>query len=492
MKLLLAMPIAAPLLAAAIQTMFIQRRAVQRAISFIVISTSLGIAIAITAITYKGPVIATQVGAWPPGIAIPLVADVFSGLMLTIATLMVLVSSSFAVAGGDDHKAFFHPLVLILTAGVSGAFLTGDLFNLFVFFEVMLIASYVLLVLDGNRQQLRAGTVYVTTNLLGSTLLVAGVATVYGAAGTVNLAALVGAGARSSTVALGGAVLLVAFSIKSSLSPVHGWLPTAYPVASPAVTALFSGLLTKTGIYALFRVYSLLFPGNRYGAALLVIACLTMVAGVLGAVGREQMRSILSFHMVSQVGYMVAGLALLGPLGLAAGIFYILHHITVKASLLLSAGAVEKLEGTGDLKRVSGVGLRRPFLAAAFGLAALSLAGVPPLSGFWAKLTLLRAMFIDQQYWVAAIALAVSVLTLLSMIKIWNEVFWGESSAPSGAPHTPPTSGRRQIALVAPAAFLALISIGIGLWPGGLYALSEDAADHLFDPSAYVEAVTRP
>ncbi|MGI8774021.1 MAG: monovalent cation/H+ antiporter subunit D family protein [Actinomycetota bacterium] len=491
MKLLLVLPIALPLLGAAIQSIFARHRHVQTAISFIVILSSLGTAIAITAITFEGPVIAMQVGAWPPGIAIPFVADVFSGLMLLIATLMVLVSTFFAVASGDDRRPFFHPLVLILMAGVSGAFLTGDLFNLFVFFEVMLIASYVLLVSEGARAQIRAGTVYVTTNLMGSTLLVAGVATVYGAAGTVNLAALAGAGADSSTVALGGAILLVAFSIKSSLAPFHGWLPTAYPVASPAVTALFSGLLTKTGIYALFRVYSLLFPENRYGAVLLVVAGVTMVAGVLGAVGREQMRSILSFHMVSQVGYMVAGLALLGPLGVAAGIFYVLHHITVKASLLLSAGAVEKLEGSGDLRRLSGVGLRRPILAASFGIAALSLAGLPPLSGFWAKLTLLRAMFVDHQYWIAATALVVSILTLLSMIKIWNEVFWAESSA-SDSSHRPEVTRARRVALVAPAAFLAMISVGIGLWPEGLYALSNDAAGHLLDPSAYVKAVMQP
>ncbi len=498
----LVLPVAVPLACAAAAALARDRLAVQRALAFGAAATVFGYAVALVFATSDGRVLVAQVGGWPPGIAIPLVADLFSALMLVVGALMVLVVSAFAVARGDAEHRLFHPLVLVLMVGIAGAFLTADLFNLFVFFEVMLIASYVLATLGGSRRQLRGGMVYVATNLFASTLLVAGVAVAYGTAGTVNLAGL-GRAATSPGLEIAGALLLVAFAIKASLVPLHGWLPRAYPVASPAVAALFSGLLTKVGVYALYRVYSVVFAGEgRFRTLLLVVASVTMLVGVLGAVGRETIREILSFHIVSQVGYMIMGLGLFGSLGLAGGIFYVLHHIVVKTSLFLAAGVVETDTGTGVLDRLGGMAQRRPVAAAGFIVAALSLAGLPPLSGFFAKLALVRASFEGAEYGVAAVAIVVSLLTLTSMLKIWNAVWWGERVTPAAAEETvsghepvgaeadPPAA--RRFALVAPGVFLALVSVGIGLGAHGLMELTSTAGEVLGDAGRYIEAVLGP
>jgi multicomponent Na+:H+ antiporter subunit D len=484
----LALPVAVPLAGAAVTALLGARLTAQRVVTFASLAFLTAYATALLVVTAREEAIATQLGAWPPGFAIPFAADPLSALMLLIAGAMALVCVAFAVARGEDERRFFYPLVLFLMAGASGAFLTADFFNLFVFVEVMLIASYVLLALDGARDQIRSGTVYVAVNLLASTLLVAAVAFMYGAAGTVNMAALEGAGAERGVVAVAAAALLIAFAVKSSLVPVHGWLPRSYPVASPSVTALFSGILTKVGVYAIIRTYSLVFSGNTtLRAPILVVAAATMLIGVLGAVGRDRIRDILAFHMVSQVGYIVLGLGLFGVAGLAAGIFYMIQYIVVKTSLFLSAGAVETLEGSGELKRLGGIARVRPVLAAGFVISALSLSGLPPFSGFFAKLFLVRAAFEDASYAAAGMAILVSFFTLMSMLKIWSGAFWGAREESLGRPEPVPT--RRAAGLVAPALVLAGVTVALGFGAQGLLEISNRAAEALVDPASYVGAV---
>jgi multicomponent Na+:H+ antiporter subunit D len=490
MSELLVVPLALPLAGAAVALLVGDRTAVHRWITMTCALAVLAAAAALVWLTRDGAVLAAGIGGWPARFRITFVADGFAALMLTVGALMITVCVLFAMACGDDEQRFFHPLVLVLAAGTAGAYLTADIFDLFVFVEVALISSHVLLTLSGSKGQLRAAGVYVTTSLLASTVLIAGIALLYASAGTVNFAELVGRAAGSGRVAVAGVVILVALGVKAAVVPVHGWLPRSYPAASPAVTALFSGLLTKIGLYAIFRLYSTLFAGDAtLRVPLLVIAALTMVLGVLGAVGRDRMRDILTFHMISQIGYMVLGLALFGLAGLSAGIFYILHHIVVKTSLFLCAGAVETFEGTGVLGRLGALARERPVLAAAFGVSAMSLTGLPPFSGFVAKLALLRAAFDADQYVFGGVAVAVSFLTLFSMLKIWNGVFWGERSRE--AQPAIAIGGTRAAALVAPAAALAALSIALGLGAQVLWSLSERAAALLVDQAAYVEAVLR-
>ena len=506
-----------PLLMAAATVAVRRSTGLQRTLAMATHAAVVGYGVWLVVATRDGSVLVEQVAGWPGGISIPYAADVFAGLMVTVTSLLVLVTSAFGIGTRDDDDPWFHPLVLVLSGGVYGAFVTADLFNLFVMIEVALVPSYVLLTRSGRLPQLGAGRVYLTTNLLVSTILLTGVGLVYATAGTVNLGELAGLAQESTAVALAGGVVLVALGAKAALVPVHTWLPRSYPFASVAVTALLSGLLTKIGVYWIFRLYAVLFGGDeRLHTAWLWVLGATMVVGVLGALGESGMRAILSFHMTSQVGYILLGIGFFGPLGLAAGIFYLIHHIIVKAALFLACGAIEHRAGTGRLSQLGGAARHSPWLALVFLGAALSLVGIPPFSGFVAKLTLVRAAVLESEYLVAGLAVVVSLFTLLSMLKIWNGAFWGGDPEParqaalvSGASETlpdvtDPTSDvlRRPGAemtpdplrvpwrLVVPGAVLTLLSLSIGLGADALLQLAQTAAEGLVDPSRYVEAVT--
>ncbi|KGM13877.1 monovalent cation/H+ antiporter subunit D family protein [Cellulomonas bogoriensis] len=491
--------------------------------------------------TRDGTVLVHNVGLWPDGIAIPFVADAFSSLMVTATAVLTLVCSAFAVSTGTARARYFPALVLFLSAGVYGALLTADLFNLFVFIEVMLLPSYGMLAMTGGLNRLGAGRLYVAVNLLTSTVFLAGVALIYGVAGTVNMGELAGAAHESPLVAIAAGVCLLALSVKAAVVPVHGWLTRTYPATSPAVTALFSGLHTKVAIYAIYRMYAVLFDGDqRYLWIGLVVFSATMVVGVIGAVGQDTTRSILVFHMISQIGYILIGVALFTPLGLMAGIFYLVHNMVAKTSLFLSTGAIEHAYGHSRLDRLGGLARREPLLAVVFIGAALSLAGLPPFSGFVAKLTLALAIVEEGQWAVLVAAIAVSLITLMSMLKIWGTVFWGPkpddtdeaagtgtgiaTDEPLGTPaaRTAPDSGaaaagrsagtapvsvaeateagaeprddegtrpRVRPGLLAPALVLTVLTLALGLGAEAMLDLSTQAAQNLLDTSSYVEAV---
>jgi multicomponent Na+:H+ antiporter subunit D len=503
---LLPLLVALPLLAAGVLVIAGPHLRIHAAVLLGTLAMSMAAGLGLVAMLRDGQVLAHGVGLWPVGITIPFVADMFAALMLAVTGLLSLVCAGFALASDRASSRFFAPLVLVLTAGVNGALLTADLFNLFVFIEVMLLPSYGLFVLstrgEASLRQIAGARLYVTVNLLTSTAFLAGVGFVYGSAGTVNIAELAGAAQADGTVAIATAVCLFALGIKAAVVPVHGWLARAYPDTSPAVTALFSGLHTKVAIYAIYRIYAVIFDGDtRYLTIGIVVFTATMIVGVLGAVGERTTRSILAFHMVSQIGYILLGIALFTEWGLTAGIFYLLHHMIVKASLFLSIGAVEIRYGTGVLGQVSGLVRREPWVAAAFFVAALSLAGLPPFSGFVAKLTLILAAFDTGQVIAAVAMIVVSLVTLLSMLKIWSGVFWGDSpendppaggAGNSGAATAIAIRPRIGMALAAPAVILAAVTLLLAIGAELLLALTHTAAMGLLDPSAYIEAVLHP
>jgi multicomponent Na+:H+ antiporter subunit D len=409
----------------------------------------------------------------------------------------------FAVARSEDRHPLFHPLAATLLAGVLGSLATADLFNLFVMFEVMLIASYVLLTLRGGRREVRAGTIYVSVNLLASTILLAGIATVYGSTGTVELVALHGVVGEIPTGIVGATLVAASIAIKAALVPVHGWLPRVYPEAGPAVTALFSALLTKAGVYVLYRLASTVFTDvDTFAPIFAVVAGVTMLLGVLGAVGNPDVRGILAFHMVSQVGYLVLPLAVWTVSGVTAGLVYLLQYLAVKGSLFLAAGTIETLAGTGQLSRLGGMARSRPWLAVSFLLPALALAGMPPTSGFVGKFLLVRAAFEVEHFVLGGLAVLVSFFTLLSMVKIWNGAFWGEPAAPAGTPAQTsvpiPAGGAdgqpgiqpvRMRVLIAPALVIGLLTLALGLLAGWFIALVEPAAATLLEPTSYLDAI---
>ncbi|PKQ25839.1 MAG: cation:proton antiporter [Actinobacteria bacterium HGW-Actinobacteria-4] len=504
---LISLLVAVPLLAAGALTMVSRytRLTIVVLMSVLVAATAGGVVLVIGAV--DGTVVAHSVALWPAGIAIPFVVDMFTALMLTVTALLTTVCCVFAIFTGHAARRFFPTLVLVLTAGVSGALMTADLFNMFVFIEVMLLSAYGLLVMSApgkaDLERIKGARLYVTVNLLASTVFLAGVGFMYGVAGTVNIAELAGLASEDTRVAIAGAVCLFALSIKACVVPVHGWLVRTYPVTSPVVTAIFSALHTKVAIYAIYRIYAVIFEGDaRFLWVGLLLFSATMIVGVLGAVGETTMRSILAFHMVSQIGYILLGVALFGPLGLAAGIFYQLHHMIVKASLFLSTGAIEVRYGTGTLGKVKGIAKREPLIAVAFFAAALSLAGVPPFSGFVAKLALIMAAIDAGQVAVVIAAIAVSLITLLSMLKIWSEVFWGkqqpgeEAVAATQGPikvtsGTVAVAEKRRIGagMIAPSLFLAALTLALGVGAHGLLSLTQIAAAGLVDTAPYIQAV---
>jgi multicomponent Na+:H+ antiporter subunit D len=381
--------------------------------------------------------------------------------------------------------------------GVCGAFLTGDLFNLYVWFEVMLMASFVLMALGGERAQMEGAIKYVTINLISSAMFLAAVGMLYGIMGTLNMADLAQKLRAAppldllTTIAM---LFLIAFGIKAAVFPLFFWLPASYHTPPVAVSAIFAGLLTKVGVYALIRVFALLFVQDvaYTHTIILAIAGLTMVTGVLGAMAQNEFRRILSFHIISQIGYMILGLGFFTTAAVAGSIFYIIHHIIVKTNLFLVSGVVHRLQGTYELKRLGGIYAARPALSILFLIPALSLAGLPPLSGFFAKLILVQAGLETQHYLLVATALAVGLLTLFSMTKIWAEAFWKEAPESSEAKEPMATiseSRASRLLLLLPIASLGLATILIGLAAEPLYLLAARAAEQLMNPAEYIQAV---
>jgi len=519
--LLLTLPILIPLATALVALALWTQPAAQRVVSVIGAGALLAVGLLLLAAVWRDGIQAVVMANWQAPFGIVLVADLTSAVMVVMTGLMGLAAAVYALAGIDAQRERhgYHALVHFLLFGVSGAFLTGDLFNLYVWFEVMLIASFVLIALGGTPAQLQGAVKYVTMSLLASMLFLAAVGVLYGVAGGLNMAALhlfFADGQAKGTVSDGLVVVLallftVAFGIKAAIFPFFFWLPASYHTGPAVVSALFAGLLTKVGVYALVRVHTLLFADAAATLAplLLALAALTMVVGVLGAVAQNELRRLLSFHIISQIGYMIMGLAFFTPLALAGVLYFLVHNILAKTNLFLISGVLGRLRGTEHLTRLGGFYRSRaqgaPGLAILFLVSALALAGVPPLSGFWAKLLLVRAGLEIESYVLVAVSLGVSVLTLFSMTKIWAEAFWKEAPSDAGsrvpfgrgpginevAPVTPLTRGGL-VSLLTPVVALALLVVGMGLVVEPLVTLADHAARQLLEPAGYVAAVLGP
>jgi multicomponent Na+:H+ antiporter subunit D len=447
--------------------------------------------VAIFNLVYSEGIQVIHIGNWPAPFGISIVADLFSSVMLIMSGVIGLMISVYArtTIHSSRQRYTFYPLVNALLLGVNGAFLTGDVFNMYVWFEIMIIASFVLLTLGGTRKQLDGAIKYVTMNLVSSLLFLAGIGILYGKAGTLNMADLALKLRESNdTLIFNSSAMLffVAFSIKSAMFPFFFWLPASYHTPPIAITALFSGLLTKVGVYAMIRYFTLFFVQDQsfWHPLLLTIGGLTMVVGVLTAASQYDIRKILSFHIISQIGYMIVGLGLFTVMGLAGAIYYIVHNIVAKTNTFLVAGMINRIKGTYDLKAIGGLYKSYPFVALLFFIPALGLAGVPPLSGFFGKLLLIIAGFEAKQYFISAVAIAVGLITLFSMVKIWNEGFWKKQPEEKNEPKvTLPFS------MILPVAILALGTISLGVFAGPLIDLSIEAARQLINPEEYINTV---
>lgn len=431
-----------------------------------------------------GAVVTASFGGWTAPFAIAFRIDRAAALMLTVNAVLAIAVLAYPSRGGALAAPFGQPLVHGLLAGAGGAYATADLFNLYVWFEVMLIAALGLIVTGRKPAQLEAGLKYLVLNLFGTILLLAAVTGLYGLTGQLNYEALgralAGRGDDPLALLL-GALLLVALLIKAGAFPFLFWLPAAYPVLPAPVQALFTALTAKVGAYALLRVLYEVLPAGApvYAQALGVIALATMVAGVMGAVHHYDLRRILAFHSVSQMGYILLAAALGGAAGIAAALFFSIHHILVKANLYLIAGMIARSGGHHDLRRIGNLARTSPALAVLFGLSAAALVGIPPLSGFWAKLLILREGLDQERYLWMALALGTGGLTLLSMAKIWIEAFWKPHPAPAGAPQ----AGQRPGAWAA-CGLLSLLALAMGMMPGPLIDFLNAAAAAMAAPAA--------
>ena len=504
MNPLVTLPVVLPLAGAAGALLLGRYTAVLRALSAVVLSGVLGCAVALLVLADRAGPQVVRLGDWPANLGIALVADRLSALLLVVAVTVLLVVLVYAIAqsasdpGGGFPATVFHPAYLILTAGVCLSFLTGDLFTLFVGFEMLLTASYVLVTIGGTAERVRAGSTYVLVSLTGSILFLVTVAVIYAATGTVNLADLSG---RLGELDPGlrqvlGAMLLVVFSIKAAAVPMHAWLPDSYPSAPSPVTAVFAGLLTKVGVYAIIRSQTLLFPEGSAAGPLLVLAVLTMVVGMLGALVQTDLNRMLSFVLVGHIGFMLFGLGVFTAAGVAGAIFYTVHHILAQAALFLVSGIIERRTGTVSLDRLGGLARISPLIAVLFAVPAMSLAGIPPFSGFLAKVALLvsapdqgTAALVG-----AAVVIVASLLTVRAMGLVWTRAFWGAPApvVPDRDPRDAVLVGTRErvpTGMVAATAVLIAAGLAITVFAGPVQGLTERAAVDVTTREVYIEAV---
>lgn len=441
-----------------------------------------------------GGIYVSQMGGHPAPYGISIVVDTLSAILLAVTSIIAFAITLYSQGTIDANRERFayYPLVSFLLMGINFSFLSGDLFTLYVAFEVMLMSSFVLLTLGGERPQLGGGMKYVTLNLISSTIFLIAAGLTYAVAGTLNMADLVqrlaDLPAPGITTLLAG-LFLIAFGIKAAIFPLFFWLPEAYHTPPIAITALFGGILTKVGIYSMWRVLVMIFLHDMayLQPLILIIAALTMITGVLGAIAQTEIRRLLSFHIVSQIGYLMMGMGLLTTVSLTGAVFFVVHVILAKTALFLIGGITYKLQGSYQLKKLGGFQTSRPWLAVLFLLAALSLAGVPPLPGFWAKMILIQAGLEAQQYGIVAVALIVSILTLFSMTKIWHEVFWKKAPAETVVEGKPLNPDLRW--LLTPTILLISIIVLLGFFAEPAYQMSRRAALGVLESTTYVENV---
>ncbi|GAB2612608.1 Na+/H+ antiporter subunit D [Pseudactinotalea suaedae] len=490
---LVPLPVVIPLVAAGLTLALGGRSRLQGIISAIAITL---VVLASGALMYlahhDGPQV-VNVGEWSAPVGISLIADRLSALMLLISAIVLLCVLLYSLAQGlaDGNEgapvAIYHPTYLVLAAGVANAFLTGDLFNLYVGFEILLGASFVLLTLGGTGERIRAGSIYVVVSLLSSVLFLIAIGLVYAATGTLNMAQLA---ERLGNIDPGMALvlqvmLLLGFLIKAAVFPLSAWLPDSYPTAPAPVTAVFAGLLTKVGVYAILRTQTLMFPEGRLDDVLLVASIVTMLVGIVGAVAQDDLKRLLSFTLVSHIGYMIFGVALANKAGLAAAIFYVAHHITVQTALFLVSGLIERRGGTTSLENLGSLARLAPALGVLFFIPAMNLAGIPPMSGFLGKVGLLQAgaeLGTPLAYVGVAAGLLTSLLTLYAIVKAWNKAFWQEAPEP-----LPETSIPRS--MFGPAAALAAVGLAFAVVGGPLSTYTASAATDLQSRTPYVSAV---
>lgn len=514
---LVPLPVLLPLIGAGITLMLSGRRRGQTAVTVATLAIVLAIDLVLLfGVDSRGTQV-VAVGGWELPFGIALAVDRLSAVMLVVSAIVTLLVLVYAVGqemadtANETPVSVFNPTYLILCAGVAAAFIAGDLFNLYVGFEMLLGASYVLLTLGATAQRIRAGVTYIVISLVSSLIFLMGIGFVFAATGTVNIAQLsVRIGELPEDIQLILHVtLLIAFGIKAAVFPLAFWLPDSYPTAPAPVTAVFAGLLTKVGIYAIIRTETVLFAESNLRTPLLVVGALTMIVGILGAIAQSEIKRLLSFTLISHIGYMIFGVAMGTVEGLTAAIFYTVHHIIVQSALFLAIGLVEQRNGTTSIRKLGGLAVLAPGLSMLFFIPALNLAGIPPFSGFIGKAALFQAGF-ETRDWLIFVLVAAgaltSLLTLYVIGKTWNLAFWRDpDDAEEPTEDLVEEFEERKAALadgqrwqgtetmprtmIVSATLMVAVSVLVTVFAGTIWDISARAAENLRSPSTYVSSV---
>ena len=474
------------------------KKTTQKCISIIASFVALGIAIWLFSSVWNNGILTMQAGSWKAPFGITFVADVFSATLILLTAISGLAVSMFSAGSIRNKRVKFgyFPIYHFLLMGLNGAFLTGDIFNLYVWFEIIIISSFVLLTLGGEKPQIEGSIKYVTMNLLASVIFLTAVAILYGMAGSLNMADLslkVAELENRGLVNVTAILFLVGFGIKSAIFPLYFWLPASYHTTPPAVSAIFGGLLTKVGIYALLRVFTLIFiPDEFTGNLISWIAIFTILAGALGAVMQNNIRKAFSYLIVCHIGFMIAGMGIYSELAIAGAIFYLIHDITVKTNLFLVSGMVFKIKGTYSMRHLGGFYHEWPRLSLLMAIPLFSLVGIPPLSGFWAKIFLIDAGFRTSEYVVIAFIILGSFLTLFVIARVWAEVFWKKGEELPKKEYVKYFFELRPVKrylMIVPIVLLSAVTLYIGLGAENIVTVAKTIGSDLMDPSPYIEAV---
>jgi multicomponent Na+:H+ antiporter subunit D len=492
MSNLVILPILIPLLAGILLVFINKRLAIVRAAVKLTTIFNLFITIYVGYVVFSSGTIVLETGGWIAPYGIIMVADKLAILLVITTNIIAIACAFYAFQSLDRQREqfYFYSFFLLLIAGVSGAFLTGDLFNLFVFFEVLLMASYGMIVLGGTKAQLRESIKYVLLNLFSSILFVTTISFLYSVTGTVNMAQLaerVGEIEQEGILTTIAVLLFIVFATKGALFPLYFWLPRSYTVPPTVIAALFGALLTKVGIYSLLRVFTLIFVHDLSftHSFFILIAGFTMLFGVIGALSTYNIKLIIAYNIVPAVGFMLMGIGIFSDVSIAGTVYYLVHDMIIKGALFFIVGAMAAIAGTSDLRQMGGLIKHYPVLGWMFFIACITLAGLPPFSGFIGKFSLLKGSFEDGHFVIAAVALITSLLILISVMRIFIGGFWGDPE------HTNLHGEKINKGLLFPIGFLLSFSVLLGIGAQLFYPHIQGIAYDLLDPSIYINSVLK-
>lgn len=491
MNNLLVIPLITPIITAVILVFLREQIVLQRMISIITMIFISVISFLLLRIVHTEGIIRLDFSGWLPPFGILFVGDTFSLLLVLTANIVTSISLlyAFSTIGKGHERMFFYPFVLFLIAGVNGSFLTGDIFNLFVCFEVMLLASYVLIALGGKKRQLRESLKYVLINVVASWMFLIALAFLYGTVKTLNMAhiavrvAEAGQDPLLTTVAI---LLLIVFSLKAGLL-LFFWLPGSYSVPPTVVQALFAALLTKVGIYALIRTFTLMFPLNQdiTHTIIGIMAGITLIAGCMGALSGRDIYTIATYNVIIGVGFIMIGLAVGTEVAITGAIYYLIHDMLAKALLFLLVGMMFYVSGESVVKKMSGLIQNYPLFGWIYFLVMLALAGIPPFSGFMGKVLIGQGAIESDSYVLLALGFTSSVIVLYSLLRIFLASFFGETTISFEDRKPIPKGAYLAFVLLA----VSIVSVGVGAESLAVYV--KDAAKTLMNPSIYIDAILK-